>query len=176
MLSFWSNKCSLAGHNRKCLPIQTLERMCMTAHQYRPVNYTKSVAESTAYCSHFSIRQQGHIMFLSVTELGRCRINLQMKVWAVNLLLLFKYWVEEPEHAQYDPLSSSTFNSYPNPFRWGPHSPSSPSELIKGLIESIIGLIAQMKCFIRLRPLMRFFATDLSACNAQARDTISLIK
>lgn len=43
-------------------------------------NYTKSRAETTAYCSHFAIRQQGHIMFLSVTELCRCRINLQMKV------------------------------------------------------------------------------------------------
>lgn len=141
MLSFWSNKCSLAGHNRTFLPTQTLERLCMTTHQYRLVNYTKSVAESTAYCSHFAIRQQGHIMFLSVTELGCWRINLQMKVWAVNLLLLFKYWVEKPEHAQYDP------SAHPPLIHTQIHSAgtpqfSSPPELIKGLIESIIGLIA----------------------------------
>lgn len=149
---------------------QTLEWLCMTTHQYRLVNYTKSVAESTAYCSHFTIRQQGHIMFLSVTELGRCRINLQLKVWAVNLLLLFKYWVEEPEHAQYDPSAHPPLIHTQIHSAGTPQS-SAPPELIKGLIESIIGLIAQMKCFIRLRPLMRFFATDPSACkvNTQAR-------
>ncbi len=114
------------------LPIQTLERLCMTAHQYRPVNYTKSVAESTAYCSHFAIRQQGHIMFLSVTELGRCRINLQMKVWAVNLLLLFKYWVQEPEHAQYDPSAHPPLIHIQIHSAGTPQS-SSPSWTHKGL-------------------------------------------